>query len=66
MKISQTDFKSQSGHKYLVEMAVFSIQRAITSNVGNPELWFMYSALLYIYVKFHENNSDGFQLTEQT
>ena len=26
----------------------------------------MCSALLYIYVKFHENNSNCFQLTEQT
>ena len=30
-----------------------NIQRAITPKTGNPELWFMYSALLYIYVKVH-------------
>ena len=45
MKISQTVFNLQSGHKYMVEMAMFKVQRAITPKVGQPELWFMSSAL---------------------
>ena len=54
-----------SGHGYMVEMAIFNVQRAITPKAGNPELCFMSSALLYIHVKFHENISNCFQLTEQ-
>ena len=68
MKLSQMVFNSQSGHKYMVEMALFNVQRAITPKVGNQVLWFMCSAhhsmMLYIYVKFHENISNGFLLTE--
>ena len=49
----------QSGHEYVVEMAVFDVQRAITPKIGKPVLQFMCSAcpliLLYICVKFHEN-----------
>ena len=45
-------------------------QRAITPKIRNPELRFLRSArrlmLLYIYVKFHENISKGFRVTEQT
>ena len=48
----------------------FNVQRAITPKVGKPELCFMCSVcrfiVLYICVKFHENISNGFQLTEQT
>ena len=51
-------------------MAMFNVQRAITPKVGNPELEFVYSARrlidLDIYVKFRENISNGFQLTERT
>ena len=36
-KISQTDFNLQSGHEYMVEMAMFNVQRAITPKVGNTE-----------------------------
>ena len=43
----------------MVEMIMFNVQRAITANVGKPELWFMCSAscliVLYICVKFREN-----------
>ena len=48
----------------------FDVQRAVTPKVGKPELWFMYSAhcliVLYICVKFHENISNCFQLTDRT
>ena len=30
---------------YMVKMAIINVQRAITSYVGNPVLWFMCSAL---------------------
>ena len=39
MKVSQTVLKLQSGHKYVIEMAIFNVQRAITPKVCNPELW---------------------------
>ena len=46
------------------------VQRAITPKVGKPELQFMCSAcpliVLYICLKFRENISNGFQLTERT
>ena len=49
-------FNLQSGHEYLVEMAMFNVQRAINPKVGKPELRFMCSArrfvVLYICVKF--------------
>ena len=41
------------------EMAIFSVQRAITKKTGIPELRSICNALLYIYVKFHENISNG-------
>ena len=56
----------------MVEMAICNIQRAITPKLGNPELWFRYSAMIYIVkfheniVKFHENISNGFQVTDWT
>ena len=41
-----------------------------SSKVGKPELRFLSSAhpliVLYTFVKFHENISIGFQVTEQT
>ena len=59
MKISQTVFTLQSRHKYMVEMAMFNVQRAITPKVGKPELLFMNSACcltnLKICVEFHQN-----------
>ena len=65
MKISQTVFKLQSGHEYMVEMAMFNVQKAIT-----PKFWFMFSArclmVLYIGVKFRENISNGIRVVEQT
>ena len=54
----------------MVEMAMFNIQRAITPKVDKPESRFMCSArrliVLYIYVKFDENISDGMRVMEWT
>ena len=41
MKMSKTVFNLQSGHKYMVEMAMFNVQREISPKVGNSELRFM-------------------------
>ena len=41
MKISQTVFNLQRGHKYMVETAMFNVQRAITPNEGKVGLGFM-------------------------
>ena len=69
-KISQTVLMLQSGHEYVVEMAIFNVQRAITPKVCNPELRFFCSAhllmVLNICVKFHENILKGFEVTERT
>ena len=46
IKISGLVFNLQSGHRYMVKMAMFNVQRAITPNVGKPELLFMYSVIL--------------------
>ena len=67
IKISGTVFNLQSRHVHRVEMAKFNVQRAITPKVGKQS----YSScvlhiVLYICVKFPENISNGFQLTEQT
>ena len=63
MKIFQMVFNLQSGHEYMVEMAMFNVQRAITPKVGKPALWFMCSTyrlmVLYISVKFRENVTNG-------
>ena len=51
----------------MVELAIFNVQRVITSKVGKPELWFMCSAHhLYICGKFHENISNGIRVREWT
>ena len=48
----------------------FQFQRAITPKIHNPEWRILRSArrlmLLYICVKFHENISNGFWITERT
>ena len=66
MKIPQTVFNLQSGHEYMVEMAMFNVQRAITPKEGNRELLFMCSVcrfmVLYICVKFCENITNGVSL----
>ena len=52
----------------MVEMATFSVQRAITSKVGKPELQFMCSArcfiVLYICVKRGEKTMNGIRVME--
>ena len=52
MKISGMVFNLQSGHEYMVEMAMLNVQRAITPKVGKPELQFMCSAcyLIVFYI----------------
>ena len=56
----------------MVELAMFSVQRVITPKVEEPMLWFTCTCsarrpmVLYICVKFYENISNGFQLTERT
>ena len=61
-------FKLQSRHKYMIEITVCNIQRAITRRVGKPKLWFLCSALRlmipYICLELHESISKAFQLTE--
>ena len=51
-------------------MKIVNTQRAITPKVGKPELKLMCSArrlmVFNICVKFHENMSRDFKLTEQT
>ena len=63
LKISRTVFNLQNGNEYMVEMAMFNVQRAITPKIDKPELRFMFSAGrlmgLYICVKFGENISDS-------
>ena len=48
----------------------FQFQRAITPKMRNPELRFLHSArrlmLPYTCVKFHENISNGFLVTQRT
>ena len=49
MKIFKTVFKLQSGHKYMVEMAMFNVQREISQKVGKSVLRFMSSARCTIF-----------------
>ena len=69
-EIISNGFNLQSGHKYIVEMALFNVQRAITPKVGKQELRFMCSARhlmeLYICVKFRENITSGIRVIEHT
>ena len=70
IKICGTVFNLQSGYEYLVEMAMFNVQRAINPKVGKPEVRIMYFArchiVFYICMKLRENILNGFQLTERT
>ena len=53
----------------MVKLPFFNVQRAITPKECNPELRFLRSAhcliLHNISVKFHENISNGFYVTER-
>ena len=69
MKISHRVFNLQSGHEYMVEMAMSKVHRAIIPKVGKPELRFMCSArrLMVFYIcvvswKF----TDGIRVMERT
>ena len=37
MKISETNFNLQSGHDYMVEMAIFNFHGATTPELGNQK-----------------------------
>ena len=69
IKISGTVFNLQCQHKYMVEMDMFNVQRAVPPNIGKPELRLIFSAcchkVLYICVKFPKNILNGFQLIER-
>ena len=41
MNISKTILNLQSGHKYMVEMAMFNVQREKSPKVGKSELWYI-------------------------
>ena len=55
---------------YTMIFTTYTVQRAITAKVGKPQLWFLFSAcclmVLNISVKFCENISNGFQVTDRT
>ena len=54
----------------MTEINLYNFQRTVTPKVVKQGLWFLYSGscliVLYICVKFHENISYGFQVTEWT
>ena len=60
----------QGGHEYVVKMAIFNVQRAMTPKVCNSKLRFLHSErrliVLNIFVKFHENIVNGFEVRERT
>ena len=70
MKISKKVFNLECGHEYMVEVAMFNVQKAITPKVGNQQLHFMCSAhrliILYVCVKFRENITNGIGVMERT
>ena len=49
---------------------IYNVQMAAAPKAGNYELWFLCSAhhilVIYICIKFQENISNSFQVTEQT
>ena len=63
MKICQADYNG-------ADTKIINTQRAITPKVGKPKLQFMCSAhcliVFNVCMKFHENMSSGFKVTEQT
>ena len=69
-EISQTVFNLQSGHEYMVEMAIFNVQRAITPKVGQTRVMvhvFCTSSYNpYICVKFRENITNSIRVMEWT
>ena len=53
MKISQTVYNLQSGHEYMVEMAMFNVQKEITPKVGRTELQFRAEFRTLSYTALH-------------
>ena len=62
-------FKLQKGHKYMTGITIYNVQRVVTSNTDNSELWFLCTAhhimVIHICKKFQENISNSFQVTER-
>ena len=69
MIISQRVFKLEWA-EYTTEISIFNVRMAVTPKVGKQELRFLFSAYLLVALysckTFHENISNGFQVTEQT
>ena len=65
-----TILKLQSGRDFVLETAIYKVQRGITQKVSTQELWFLCSAcrlmLVYICMKFHEGILNVFCVTERT
>ena len=70
MKIPQIVSELWSGQEFMVEMAMFTVQRVITPKAGKPELQFMCSAhhlmVLFNGLKLRENISKGLRVMEWT
>ena len=53
----------------MTRITIYNVQRAVTPKAGNLELQFLCSAhhiiMIYICIKFRENISNGFQVTER-
>ena len=51
-------------------ITIYNVKRAVTPKAGNSDLWFLCSAhhimVIYTCIKFQENISNSFQVTEQT
>ena len=60
----------QSGHKYMIGMTMFNVQRALSLKVGKPALRFVCLAchltVFNICLKFRENISNGIRVMERT
>ena len=54
----------------MTRITIYNVKRAITPKAGNSELWFLCSThhimVIYICIKFQENISKSFQVTEWT
>ena len=63
-------YRLQSRHKYLTEITIYNIQRAVTAKVGKQELWVLCFTcrlmLVNISVKFDENISLNSHVTKRT
>ena len=64
MKIARTVFNLKRKHDFVTE------SKGNNSKSINARLWFLHSAcrltLIDIYMKFHEDSLNGFQVIEQT